>query len=42
MAVGDDQTHNLCPDGDIDQSDFGRFQTCLSGADIPADPNCGL
>ncbi len=28
-------------DGDIDQSDFGRFQACLSGTFVPQnDPNC--
>jgi hypothetical protein len=27
-------------ENDIDQSDFGSFQRCHSGEDIPADPNC--
>jgi acetyl esterase/lipase len=27
-------------DGDIDQSDFGRFQTCLSGPTIPPNADC--
>jgi hypothetical protein len=27
-------------DGDVDQEDFGIFQRCLSGANIPADPDC--
>ena len=27
-------------DGDVDQADFGLFQDCHSGPDIPADPNC--
>lgn len=28
-------------DGDVDQSDFGWFQACLSGSSIPqTDPNC--
>mgnify|MGYP001582431915 CR=1 FL=1 len=26
--------------GDVDQSDFAVFQRCISGPDIPADPNC--
>ena len=25
---------------DVDQSDFGLFQGCISGASVPADPNC--
>lgn len=28
-------------DGDVDMTDFGLFQRCLSGDGIPADPNCG-
>jgi acetyl esterase/lipase len=27
-------------DGDIDQSDFGVFQQCLSGPSVPFDPGC--
>ena len=27
-------------DADIDETDFGIFQRCLSGAGKPADPNC--
>jgi hypothetical protein len=27
-------------DGDVDADDFGRFQTCISGPDIPADLEC--
>ena len=27
-------------DHDVDQSDFGILQRCLSGQDTPADPNC--
>jgi len=28
-------------DGDVDQSDFGRFQACISGPDVPqTDPAC--
>jgi len=27
-------------DNDVDQSDFGIFQRCYSGAGKPADPNC--
>ena len=27
-------------DDDVDQSDFGSFQKCYSGPDIPADPAC--
>ena len=27
-------------DGDVDQSDFGIFQRCLSGPDVAADPSC--
>ena len=27
-------------DCDVDQSDFAIFQRCLSGPDVPADPNC--
>jgi hypothetical protein len=30
-------------DGDVDHSDFGRFQICLGGPDVtPADPDCLL
>ncbi len=25
---------------DVDQSDFGIFQRCYSGEDVPADPAC--
>ena len=28
-------------DGDVDQDDFAIFQVCMSGAGIPADPDCG-
>ena len=28
-------------DGDVDQADFGHFQLCLSGTDVPQDdPPC--
>ncbi|MEP0842594.1 MAG: FG-GAP repeat protein [Phycisphaerae bacterium] len=27
-------------DGDVDMTDFGLFQRCLSGEGVPADPNC--
>ncbi len=27
-------------DNDVDQEDFGIFQRCLSGPDMPVDPNC--
>ncbi len=27
-------------DGDVDQADFGFFQRCLSGPDVPGDPAC--
>jgi len=27
-------------DGDVDQEDFGIFQRCSSGPNIPGDPNC--
>lgn len=27
-------------DVDVDHSDFGIFQRCLSGEDVPADPEC--
>jgi hypothetical protein len=33
---------DLDGDGDGDQKDFARLQHCLSGADIIADPECGL
>lgn len=33
---------DLDDDGDVDQSDFGRLQACLSGMGQPSpDPNCG-
>jgi hypothetical protein len=31
---------DLDSDGDVDQSDFGRFQACLSGMGIPAAAEC--
>ncbi len=31
---------DLDRDGDVDQEDFGIFQRCSSGPDVPADPNC--
>jgi hypothetical protein len=27
-------------DDDVDQVDFGLFQRCLSGENVPRDPNC--
>ena len=27
-------------DDDVNQADFAVFQACMSGADVPADPNC--
>jgi hypothetical protein len=28
-------------DGDVDQEDFGHFQACLTGPNVPvSDPNC--
>ena len=27
-------------DGDVDRNDFGLFQACMSGPNLPADPNC--
>lgn len=34
-------TGDLDWDGDVDQSDFGRFQLCISGANVPqTDLNC--
>lgn len=31
---------DLDRDGDVDQTDFGIFQRCQSGPNVPADPNC--
>ena len=31
---------DLDRDGDVDQDDFGIFQRCVSGSNIPADPDC--
>ena len=31
---------NLDGDSDVDQSDFGLLQRCLSGPYVPANPNC--
>lgn len=31
---------DLDRDGDVDPDDFGIFQRCVSGANVPADPNC--
>lgn len=28
-------------DNDVDMTDFGVFQRCYSGANNPADPDCG-
>lgn len=28
-------------DGDVDLDDYGIFEQCMSGADTPADPDCG-
>ncbi len=30
----------LDDDLDVDPDDFGIFQACMSGANVPADPNC--
>ena len=29
-------------DGDVDIDDYGIFQRCYSGNDVPADPNCAI
>jgi hypothetical protein len=34
------QAKDLDHDNDVDQSDFGLLQRCLSGSNVPADPNC--
>ena len=39
-GVGNCESMDLDLDGDVDNSDFGLVQRCLSGALIPADPNC--
>ncbi len=33
------RTH-LDGDSDVDPDDFGIFQGCLTGADVPANPLC--
>jgi hypothetical protein len=32
---------DLDGDGDVEQSDFGIFQRCISGYEAMADPHCG-
>ena len=32
--------HNLDPDNDVDQFDFGIFQRCYSGENIPSADEC--
>jgi hypothetical protein len=33
-------TRDLDGDGDIDLDDFGIFQRCFTGQDIPGNPDC--
>jgi hypothetical protein len=40
LVTGDCVDKDLDWDGDVDQSDFGFFQRCISGESIPYDPNC--
>jgi hypothetical protein len=41
-ATGDPgcEGEDLDKDGDVDQSDYGLFQRCISGEDEPATPGC--
>ena len=38
IVVGD--PHPADFNVDVDQEDFGLLQRCLSGSDVPADPDC--
>src|SRR6185503_9282442 len=46
LGMGVAQTNPLCADArldadtDVDLNDFGIFQRCYSGEDVPANPNC--
>ena len=41
-SILDPVCHNarLDPGTDVDMDDFGIFQGCMSGPNVPADPSC--
>ena len=34
------ETTDIDGDGDVDQTDFGFVQRCMSGYNVPSDPLC--